>query len=256
MKLSYNDIENIAKAELYKFMSPAIDVKGIRPIIIGTFASSYLRLQVKYTRLSDYGKVLGLTTYADTDIILNRYCNKDKIFVPAKTILIDESLSPPGIWNIYDKASKQRQFTIAHECAHQILYRRMPEDERKAFDKKYSKRTMTIQELTTVEDWLEWQANALAAALIMPKKYIELLLGNRQLFRFGNRMNKTDNLLFRNIGNRLGVSQLALTLRLKQLGYLHILPASEYFCASDIECDDDLYLAEQEIGVQANARCS
>ena len=256
MRLSYKDIEMIAIAELYKFMSPAIDVKGIKPILIGTFAASRLRLQIKYTCLSNYSKVLGITTYADTDIVLHRYFREETIYVPAKTILLDDSLSPPGIWNKYDEKAKQRQFTIAHECAHQILYRRMPEDERRAFDMKYSKRTMTIQELTTVEDWREWQANALAAALIMPKKYIEILLGNRKLFLFGNRMNKPDNLLFRNIGNRLGVSNTALTLRLKQLGYLHVLTASDYFDPTDIECDDEFYLAEQKIGVHANARCS
>jgi len=256
MKLSCNAIENIAISELYKFMSPAIEVKGIKPILIGTFAASYLKLQIKYTRLSDFEKVLGITTYADTDIILNRYCRKETIYVSAKTILIDDSLSPPEIGSKYDKESKKRQFTIAHECAHQILYRRMPEDERKAFDKKYSKRTMTIQEMITVEDWLEWQANALAAALIMPKKYIEMLVGNRKLLLFGNKMNRADYLLFRNIGNRLGVSQLALTLRLKQLGYLHILPASEYFCDSDIVCDDDFQLRELESVAESITRCS
>ena len=256
MILSYEDIERIAIAELYRFMSPAIDVKGIRPVLIGTFASSYLRLQIKYTRLSDFERVFGITTYADTNLTLNRYCRKEEIFVPAKTILIDESLSPPNSQSRYDALSKQRQFTIAHECAHQILYRMMPEDERKTFDEKYSKRTMSLQEFNTVEDWREWQANALAAALIMPKKYIELMVGNRQLYLFGRRMNKADNLLFRNIGNRLQVSSYALTLRLKQLGYLHVLSASDYFCASDIECDDDYYLAENMMGVQTNAICS
>jgi len=256
MKLSYNDVENIAIAELYRFMSPAIDVKGIRPILIGTFAASYLKLHIKYTRLSDFERVLGITTYADTDIVLNRYCRKETIYVPEKTILLDERLSPPNVWNKYDDMAKQRQFTIAHECAHQILYRRMPEDERKAFDKKYSKRTMTIQEMITVEDWLEWQANALASALIMPKKYIDLLLGNRQLLLFGNRMNKSDNLIFRNIGNRLGVSKTALILRLKKLGYLISLPASEYFCESDIECDDEFYLRELAPATEAFTLCS
>jgi len=256
MRLSYSDIEKIAIAELYRFMSPAIDAKGVRAIVIGTFASSYLQMQIKYTRLSDCGKVLGITTYADADIILRRNYRNETIYVPAKTILLDECLSPPDIWGKPDNASKQRQFTIAHECAHQILYRRMPEDERRKFDMKYSKRIMTIQEMKTVEDWREWQANALAAALIMPKKYIELLLGNRRLFLFGNRMNIPDNIVFRNIGNRLGVSQTALKLRLKQLGYLHVLTASDYFNPMDIECDEDFYSAEQKMGVQANGKCS
>jgi len=248
MRLSYNDIENYAIAELYRFMSPAIDVKGIKPILIGTFASSLLNLRLEYTRLSDDGKMLGITTYSDMDIDLYRYCRKETISVPAKTVLIDERLKPPLMWGIPDNEFRRRQFTIAHECAHHILYRIMPDNERREFDKRYSARTMSLYELKSVDDWYEWQANALAAALIMPKKYIELLLGSHRLILYGRRMNKPDDLRLNNMCSRLGVSRTMLTLRLKQLGYLLVLPSSEYYDPTDIECDDDFYTAQEAGG--------
>jgi Zn-dependent peptidase ImmA (M78 family) len=114
----------------------------------------------------------------------------------------------------------------------------MPEEQRRAMDARYSARTYSLRELKEFEDWFEWQANALAAALLMPRRYVEMLLGDRRLTLYGKRLNIPDKLLRDNMSNRLGVSKTAMTLRLRQLGYAVVLPTDAYFDPTDIECDD------------------
>jgi len=254
MRLNYNDIESCAVAALNKFMCAIPNqLKWIRPVPIDNFAIYALGLTLEYTRLSDYGKMLGITTYCDTEIELYRYLRKETIKVPKNTLLIDDSLKPPSLLGGQpDNGRARRRFTIAHECAHQILYRMMPEEQRKEYDLRYSARVISIQEYKNMEDWLEWQSNALAAALLMPKRYIELLLGKRRVTIYGKRMNRPDTLLIANISNRLAVSKSALTLRLRQLGYAKILPTEAYYDPTDIERDDDDY-SISEIGGDACA---
>jgi len=240
MRLSYNDIEYYAKAALYKFMVPAISIKGIRPFPAEIFATHQLGLHLEYTRLSDDGQILGITTYVDTDVDLYRHFQKEVLRVPGKTVLIDERLMQP-MWGIPDTERGRRQFTIAHECAHHLLYQLEPEEQKRKLDARYSARTLSLRDLKSLDDWREWQANALAAALLMPVKYIELFLGNRRLTFYGKRMNIPDKLMYENMCNRLGVSHTALTLRLRRLGYLIVLPASEYFDPTDVICDESFY---------------
>jgi hypothetical protein len=244
MKLSYADIEKCAVKALKGFMSMPIDAKDVRPVQIGVFACSHLRLQVNYTRLSDDGNVLGITTYSDTEVDLYRYCRKETIQVPGNTILIDESLRQPSIWGKGDKEINRRQFTIAHECAHHILFGMMSEDEQNEIINRRSARAYSLRELKRDDEWLEWQANALGAALIMPSKHIGLLMGERRLTIYGKRFNKSDNLFIRWNSNKLKVSPTALSLRLKQLGYIAEMPKDAFYEPSDIEFDDDFYSGE------------
>ena len=254
MKLSYKEIEDCAVTALNEFMSAITNqVKWVKPIAIENFATHSLGLCLEYTRLSDYGKMLGITTYCDTKIELSRYLKKETIKVPKDMLLIDDSLKPPSLLGGQpDGQRERRRFTIAHECAHQILYRMMPVEQRRECDMRYSARVISIQEYKSMEDWLEWQSNVLAAALLMPKKYIELLLGNRHVTTYGQRMNRPDRLLIANVSNRLQVSKTALTLRLRQLGYLKVLPSDAYYDPTDIERDDDI-CAANKIGGDACA---
>jgi len=252
MRLSYKDIENIAVKSFAGFMTMPVSEKDVRHIQIETYATHRLRLRIEYTRLSDDGITLGITTYTDTEIELRRYLRKEIIQVSKDTALIDERLAKPKMWGEHDRELNRRRFTIAHECAHQILYRMEPDERRAELDLRYSSRVMSLRELKSLDDWREWQANALAAALLMPRKHLDLLLGNRKLLIFGKRMNKPDKLFLMNMCNRLGVSPTALTLRLKQLGLAVMLPADAFFDPADIECDSDEF-SIRGIGGMAHA---
>ena len=242
MKLSYADIEHHAEVALNGFMGALTNhQKWIKPIPIEYFTTRFLGLRLEYIRLSDDGNTLGMTTYSDTRIKLRRYLRSEIINVPKNTVLIDERLMEPQQLFEPDKEIGHRRFTIAHECAHQMLYRMESKNRRGEMDCRYSTRTYSLRELKSLDDWCEWQANVLAAALIIPKKYVDLLLGNRRLTLYGKRLNRPDRLLLCNICNKLKVSHTAMSLRLQQLGYMSILPLDAFYDPTDVECDNDYF---------------
>jgi len=248
MKMSYSDIEICAMKALRKFMSFPISAKDVKPVPIGVFAASQLRLQVEYMRLSDDGNTLGITTYSDTKIDLHRYCRMDSIKVPGNMILIDERLRKPSMWGECDKEICRRQFTIAHECAHHIIFGMMTEKEQNKIINRRSARAYSLRELKHEDEWFEWQANALAAALIMPAQHIKLLFGDRKLTLYGNKLSKSDTLFLKWNCNKLKVSQKAMTFRLKQLGHIIEMPREAFFEPSDIVCDDDYFYSKTSGG--------
>ena len=245
MKLSYTDIERKAVNELTRFMGGLTSRKEwVKPVNIELFAQHQLGLKLDYTRLSDDGQILGITTYVDTDIKLRQYFRDTVIRVPANTVLVDERLKKPI--RPPDIEQGRRRFTIAHECAHQLLHRMEPDERRKEMDARYCNGEYSLRELKTKDDWREWQANALAPAMLMPAKYLAVMLGQRRLTLYGKRMNNPDKLAFENLCNRLSVSRSTMSIRLKQLGYLKVLPAIAYTDPTDIECDDDFYFGKTQ----------
>jgi len=244
MKLSHDDIERLALSTLARWMGELTSrAKWVKPVNIEVLATHQLGLRLDYTRLDDFGKLPSIAAYVDTDIKFRQYLRDARITVPANTILIDESLKAPE----YPRADSElckRRFRIAHGCAHHILHKMAPVHERRKMDTAYSGRVLTMSEFSAISNWREWQAGALAAALLMPGKYLALLLGQRRLKFYGNRLNKPDKLALANLSDRLKVSQTAMTLRLCQTGYASKLPASEYHDPTDIECDDDFFTAQ------------
>jgi Zn-dependent peptidase ImmA (M78 family) len=242
MKLSYKDIEQIAFSSLSEHIGGLTSrMEYIRPVPIESFATHYLGLRIEYTRLSDDERVLGITTYVDTEIKLRRYLRDATINVSANTLLIDERLELHFLKP--DTELCRRRFTIARECSHHILHSMESKEKRREMDLRYIGKAFSLRELKTMEDWREWQANAMAAALLMPAKYLALLLGHRRLAIYGNRMNIPDKLALANLSNKLSVSQTAMSFRLKELGYAKVLSKSAYFDPTDIECDDDFHSA-------------
>ena len=241
MILTYTNIEEMAEIILKDFMGALTDnSRTICPIDIEAFATRYLGLRIGYTKLSDTGEVLGLTTYADVDVELDRYMRKQAVKVARNSILIDESLIKP--FSQPDKQKGRRRFTISHECSHQIFYRNEPDERQQSLKRQYSERkTYSLRELKTKDDWSEWQANALGAALLMPPKYISLLIQRhakgRRLVSYENRFIYPDKLALNLICNALGVSRAALVIRLRQLGYIEDKPCSSFHDPLEVCCD-------------------
>ena len=238
MKLRYNDIEKIAETELSTFLGGLVkSEKEIKQIPIIKFANHHLGLRLVHTRLSDDGQILGLTTYIDTDIKLRRYGKPETIHILKDTVLLDESLKDTQLWQHGDLG--RCRFTIAHECAHHIIYRMIPEEKKEIINKQYSARIVSPKEMKTFEDWSEWQANALGSALLMPKKYIALMLNKRRLTYYGRRLNRPDQHIFFSMCSRLSVSETMLRYRLEKLGYLQFLSSIDYSDPIDIICSND-----------------
>ena len=131
------------------------------------------------------------------------------------------------------KLCGKRRFTLAHECAHQILFQMETEEVRKVCQRKYSARTAySLRELKTHEDWNEWQANVLGAAILMPQREIDLAVAyyarGRRLVSYDGTFAYQDRVALDLICKQFGVSKTAVVIRLKQLGHLECCPYSEY----------------------------
>ncbi|MCD8334946.1 MAG: recombinase family protein [Clostridiales bacterium] len=128
-------------------------------------AKEYLNLNVTFANLSQDGSILGLTTYADTQFeFIQTGCSR---ILPLKRnqIVLDSSFIQPG--NVRRMCGRRR-FTLAHECAHQILFQLEKDESKPTHRRAYAERRVhTPRSLKTHEDWNEWQANALGAAILI-----------------------------------------------------------------------------------------
>ena len=97
---------------------------------------------------------------------------------------------------------------------------------------KYSARTAyTPRELKTREDWNEWQANVLGAAILLPQKEVDLAMrrfAETPLINYEGRYSYGDHLTLRLFCRLFGVSKTTASIRLRQLGYMIDRPFSEY----------------------------
>lgn len=236
MVLSLRMIEEIAAAVTrdfnHFFYGEETDLpdRYALPTPIDQLASDYLKLHVKFARLSSDGSILGLTAYTDTEYEVVE--NGKHMILPLlrNEIVLDSSFIKPG--NIRRLCGKRR-FTLAHECAHQILFQLEEEKVREAQKKKYSERSChTPHTLKTREDWNEWQANALGAAILMPQAVVDhemwFLTENKPLTRYGDLFYDRDRFCIEQFCAAFGVSKAAAAIRLEQMGYLIQRKVYEY----------------------------
>ena len=90
----------------------------------------------------------------------------------------------------------------------------------------------SLRELKTREDWNEWQANVLGAAILMPQREIDLAVAyyarGRKLVSYDGTYAYWDKVALDMICQQFGVSKTAAVIRLRQLGHLETRPYSEY----------------------------
>ena len=112
--------------------------------------------------------------HADTEYTIEEQGVKRTIPLKANQILLDLSFIQPG--QVHALCGKRR-FTLAHECAHQILFGMESDNDKRTHESKYAPRAAySLRDLKTREDWNEWQANVLGAAILMPQKEIDIAM--------------------------------------------------------------------------------
>ena len=89
------------------------------PTPIDQFAKNYLGLRVSFARLSPDGSICGVTAYADTEYTITELGITRTLALKRNQVILDESFIRSG--NVQRLCAKRR-FTLAHECAHQILF--------------------------------------------------------------------------------------------------------------------------------------
>ena len=188
----------------------------------------FLNLRVRYEQLCSDKSVCGLTAYSDTTVYINDRGIPRQIFMGRNEILIDNHL------NSLEKPRQYRcRFTIAHECAHQLLYYISSQEIKNRCETQYAaRRAYSPRELKTREDWNEWQANYLAAVILMPQKEMKLAMDkfapNRKLICYDGKFNYSDNFVLTLISSVLCVSKAAARIRLEQLGYIEHRPFYQF----------------------------
>lgn len=170
--LSRNDIEQIATEKLKEY-APS-NLEHPMPLKTTDFLERYLGLIIKNKYICDFQSgILGLTVMGD-EVLIPSY---DEMFHP---VILEETfgtvlITPQLLGN---EQLPRRRYTEMHEAAHFLLHRSYFEKcERAAaarterFDPFIACRKIEIKNncKKTELDWLEYQADALAAAMLMPQ---------------------------------------------------------------------------------------
>lgn len=216
--LSRADIEQIASPITERYKHACVPKHHLCYRVDPTELASLLGFRIEYLHLTKDGSILGQTaavplwtTIDDPKLGVIYY------YLDGKTILIEEKLQTNS------RLIGRKNFTIAHELAHQIINRSNPG----MYDSQY--RTFCDYRRTEgnkkrVSDWYEWQADALAATLLLPADAVDEAMF---LFGLGDKMkvlsrkysrNKYDS--FCKMADYLQVSKTALAYRMEQLGLL------------------------------------
>ena len=193
------------------------------PLDIERFLEFYLKMTADYQYLSHNGVYLGMTVFNDTDRIpvYDPYTHRAKyIHADANTVIIDTSL-------VEEKSQEHRlRFTQAHEAGHAILHKQCFSNKSTGEDVPMircrtdfgSMRRNTVPPRNWGDnEWMEWHANSLASALLMPAPAVKYLIDHNSW---------TDshcNLIIRTIHDLIrvcNVSHEAALYRLRDLGYI------------------------------------
>ena len=180
-----------------------------------------LGLNIEYGHLSIDGSILGLTSFEEVEVEVLDYTDMETfVSLDGKTVIIEEDLHN-------DSTQIGRfNFTLMHEGSHQIFNRLFPNEYgcKKSNASPVHYHTYNSEKNKPIKDWEEWQANTLAAAILLPKDLIEygmFLFGLGKKIKCLNRITNFETYQkFSALADFLGASKSALAIRMKQLNLL------------------------------------
>lgn len=211
--------------EVYKGKHPN---KVVSYIDIEHFITDFLGLHIEFASFAedDYGKI-GFTSDGETELMINQNGRVLPFTFPKNTIVIDKFL-------LSDEEYGRRRFTMAHEAAHHILSRLQAEPTKACFHNEYdNERAYTKEELRQMFNSAEWQADAMAASILMPRFLVEGALGKYagtdtiKVYGASTLMAR-DKAAIQQMAKFLGVSVSALRIRLEHLNMIEKLNMTEF----------------------------
>lgn len=198
--------------------------------------------------LSPSGNLLGLTSFPGGEMVVPDPAHPGaarQITIPEKTIMIDRRLMQERLLAVC-------RFTLAHEMGHALfhgLFCADPENMKLyASQGSIARPSMLVDDGTCFQvvtdnhirnehDWLEWQANAFAAAVLLPERWVRRIAGKLQE-DFGDEASGTAdpgpaflNELVIMLADIFAVSETTALIRLKTLG---IAPQDSHFSDAGI----------------------
>jgi Zn-dependent peptidase ImmA (M78 family) len=216
--LSRDDIEKIAERIVQEYKKKYVPERHMCYMVDATELAEMLGFNIEYVHITRDGSILGQTSSGRVwTTIYDDNMNQLFFELDGTTILVDKRLleSP--------RIAGRKNFTIAHEIAHQIINREYPEvygtQNRIFCDYRRSVKPKRVE-----KDWHEWQADALAAAMLLP---LDALQDSMFMFGLGDKMkilskkySDTKYEFFCKMADYLQVSRTALSYRMEQLDLL------------------------------------
>lgn len=219
MYLSRHDIEMIAQRVITAYKKlPALCGQRINKVQPELLICDLLGLSMDYHVLSMKGDILGLTACSATTVpIFDGPNSSEYYYLDGRTILIDKRL-------LSDQANiGRRHFTQVHEACHQIYKMLFPEE---YMTNIALKQIHYCTDKRHIQDWGEWQTDALTSAVLMP---YDMIRSNMADFGLGDKIHRLNRVFapneynrFCEMANYMGVSEQALSIRLQQLELLEV----------------------------------
>jgi len=218
--LSKTQLEHIAERYVQEYHT-ALDPEGYRIDPTG-FAEQNLKLRLQYEWLSNNGCYLGMAVFRD-DTVIPVYVPEKNAAKPLRvaknTILIDHSMQEE-----YKRYGEQ--FTILHECAHQILHWAYYRHQDAVPCRREAVQPTFDPQAWTDEDRMEWQANYLASALLLPLSALNSMIQQNDMlgyyeYRLGRGVSEYSafNQAVMDVSFRFGVSNITAKIRLQGIGF-------------------------------------
>ena len=216
--LSREQLEQIADEVIHQYKAALVPEKHLCYNVDPTELASLLGYTVDYQYLTKDGSVLGKTASGKMWITVYDSDKTEILYeLDDRTILIEKRLlfSPRNVG--------RKNFTIAHELAHQIINRTFTE-QYGVECRVFCDYRRCVKPRKKVVDWHEWQADALAAALLLPLDAITdamFIFGLGEKLKVLSRKYSQNNYeRFCNMAEYLQVSRTALAYRMEQFGLL------------------------------------
>ena len=215
---------------------------GISRVDIDSFVKKALRCPVFYESFAekDLDKI-GFCGDGISKLKVYREGKPVSVVFPRDTIVLERFL-------LRAEEQNRRRFTLAHEAGH-VLANRMGAGQTAHFHRPYdTDRVYAIKELKERLSMAEWQANTLAASLLMPRflvrQELERHTEGKCLPVYGERVFRPqEKAILSEIARAMGVFYTALVIRLDNLGVLSHHPLSEYLSKElGLGGDDDAFL--------------
>ena len=222
--LSKEEIDGIGEQYVKDFCPEVLSHPA--PVDIESFVENYLGITPDYQYLSSNGIYLGMTVFNDTNrvpIFDPGTGRAEYISAKARTIIIDNRL-------LEESQQHRYRFTLGHEAGHDIFHSAFfgyNPDQLPLFDMgtapmiqcrtdcgSTSKKTPKFWD---DHDWMEWHANRLSSAILMPISAVERLVE-------GVRSERRDSIrratMVFAVAETFDVSFEAAMYRLKDLGFI------------------------------------
>ena len=216
--LSRNDIEQMAGRIIDQYKQAYIPDQHMCYNVDIVKLASLMGYEVEYVHITKDGSILGKTSSGQIwTRIYDDKMNELYYLLDGHTILVDKRLlASPAM-------AGRKNFTIAHELAHQIINRTYP-GVYGPINATFCDHRRSVKPKCEINDWHEWQADALAAALLLPLDAIESAMF---MYGLGNKMKVLSRKYSQNryesfccMAQFLGVSKTTLAYRMEQLGLL------------------------------------